>query len=71
MLAPAPYQMRVKEGEVESGKTKDGPYSKGTLDIVFEGIKIPSSEDKSEGGHYLFPSWEEKGCLRRFGETSS
>ena len=46
MLALAPYQMHVKEGEVESGKTKDDPYSKGTSDIVSGGIKIPSSEDK-------------------------
>ena len=50
MLAPAPYQMPVKEGEAESGRTKDGPYSKGTSDIVSGGIKIPSSKDKSEGG---------------------
>ena len=50
MLALAPYQMPVKEGEVESERTKDGPYSKGASDIVSGGIKIPSSEDKSEGG---------------------
>ena len=50
MLALAPYQMHVKEGEVESGNTKNDPYSKGKSDIVSGGIKIPSSEDKSEGG---------------------
>ena len=41
--------MPVKEAEAESGKAKDDPYSKGTLDIVSGGIKIPSSEDKNEG----------------------
>ena len=46
MLALAPYQMPVKEGEAESERTKDGPYSKGTSDIVSGGIKIPSSKDK-------------------------
>ena len=50
MLALAPYQMPVKEGEAESERTKDGPYSKGASDIVSGGIKVPSSEDKSEGG---------------------
>ena len=42
--------MPVKEGEAESGKSKDDPYSKGTSDIVSGGIVIPSFEDKSEGG---------------------
>ena len=41
--------MLVKEGEVESERTKDGPYSNGASGIVSGGIKIPSSEDKSEG----------------------
>ena len=50
MLALTPYQMPMEEGEAESGKTKDGPDSKGTSDIVYGGIKIPLSEDKSEGG---------------------
>ena len=31
-------------------RPKNDPYSKGTSDIVSGGIKIPSSEDKSEGG---------------------
>ena len=50
MLALAPYQMPVKEGEAESEGNKDGPYSKGASDIVSRGIKVPSSEEKSEGG---------------------
>ena len=47
MLAPAPYQMRVKEGKAE--RTKDGPYPEGAPDIVSRGIKILSSEDNNEG----------------------
>ena len=50
MLAPAPYQMPEKEDEVGGKRTKDGLYSQGTSDFVSGGIKIPSSEDKSEGG---------------------
>ena len=50
MLAPAPYQMPEKEDEAEGKRTKDGLYSQGTSDFVSGGIKIPSSEDKSEGG---------------------
>ena len=49
MLALALYQIPVKEGEAESERTKDGPYSKGASDFVSGGIKIPSSEGKSEG----------------------
>ena len=61
MLALAPYQIPVKEGEAESERTKDGPYSKGALDIVSRGIKVPSSEDKSEGGTTVsFPSRKRK-----------
>ena len=41
MLAPAPYQMPVKEGKAE--RTKDGPHPEGVPD------KIPSSEDKNDG----------------------
>ena len=47
MLAPAPYQMPVKEGKAE--RTKDGLHPEGISDIVSGGIKIPSSEDKNEG----------------------
>ena len=50
MLAPAPYQMPVEEDKAESGRTKDGLHPKGIPNIVPGGIKIPSSEDKSEGG---------------------
>ena len=41
--------MPVNEGKAESGRTKDGLYPGGISDIVSGGIKIPSSEDKSEG----------------------
>ena len=41
MLALAPYQMPMKEGEAESERTKDGPYSKGTSDFASSGVKIP------------------------------
>ena len=71
MLAPTPYQMPEKDDEAEGKRTKDGLYSQGTSDFVSGGIKIPSSEDKSEGGHYLFPSREEEGRLRRLGEAGS
>ena len=70
MLAPAPYQMPEKEDEVEDKRTKDGLYSQGTSDFVSGGIKIPSSE-KVKGGHYLLPSQEEEGRLRRLGEAGS
>ena len=63
MLAPTPYQMPEKEDEVEDKRTKDGLYSQGTSDFMSGGIKNPSSEDKSKGGHYLFPSQEEEGRL--------
>ena len=49
MLAPAPYQMPVEEDKAESGRTKGGLHPEGISDIVSGGIKIPSSEDKSEG----------------------
>ena len=35
---------------MESGRTKGGLDSEGIPNIVSEGIKIPSFEDKSEGG---------------------
>ena len=44
MVALAPYQMPMKEGEAESERTKDGPYSKGTSDYVFG----PSARGPSE-----------------------
>ena len=71
MLAPAPYQMPEKEDEVEGKRTKDGLYSQGTSDFVSGGIKIHSSEDESEGGHYLLPSQEEEGRLQKLGEAVS
>ena len=49
MLAPAPYQMPMEEDKAESGRAKGGLHPKGISDIVSGGIKISSSEDKSEG----------------------
>ena len=49
MLAPTPYQMPMKEDKAESGRTKGGLHPKGISDAVSGEIKIPSSEDKSEG----------------------
>ena len=49
MLAPAPYQVPVKEDKEESRKAKGGLHSYGTPDTVSGGIKILSSEDKREG----------------------
>ena len=49
MLAPAPYQMPMKEDKAESGRAKGGLHPEGISGIVSGGIKIPSSEDKSEG----------------------
>ena len=64
MLAPAPYQMPVKEGKAE--RNKDGPHPEGVPD------KIPSSEDKNDGEvNVSSPPWEEKGRLRRLGGKGS
>ena len=41
--------MHVKEGRAESERTKGGHHPEGISGIVSGGIKIPSSEDKSEG----------------------
>ena len=49
MLAPAPYQVPVKEYKEESRKAKGGLHLEGTPDTVSEEIKAPSSEDKREG----------------------
>ena len=49
MLAPAPYQMPVKEDKAESGRTKGGLRPEGLSDTVSGEIKSPSFEDKSEG----------------------
>ena len=40
----------MEEDKAESGRTKGGLHPEGTSNIVSRGIKIPSSEDKSEGG---------------------
>ena len=49
MLAPAPYQVPVEEGKVESRKTRDGLRSGGTLDTESGEIDISSPEDTGEG----------------------
>ena len=49
MLAPAPYQMPVKEDKAESGRTKGGLHPKGISDAMYGEVKIPSPEDKNEG----------------------
>ena len=49
MLSRAPFQMPVEEDKAESGKEKSGFHPEGISSIASGGIKIPSSEDKSEG----------------------
>ena len=49
MLAPAPYQVPVKEDKEESRKAKGGLHSEGTPDTMSGEIRAPSSEDKKEG----------------------
>ena len=49
MLAPAPYQMPVEEDKAKSGETQSGFHPEGIPGTSPGGIKIPSSEDKSEG----------------------
>ena len=39
----------MKEDKAESGKTKGGLHFEGMLDTVSGEIKVPPSEDKSEG----------------------
>ena len=39
----------MKEDKAESGRTKGGLHPEGISDTVSGEIKIPSSEDKSEG----------------------
>ena len=48
MLAPAPYQVPVKEDKEESRKAKGGLHSKGTPDTSSGEIGTPSSEDERE-----------------------
>ena len=74
MLALAPYKVPVEEDKAESGKNKGGLHSEGMLDTVSWEIKVPPSEDKSEGegnipspcGKKRGPSedWEEKAPKR-------
>ena len=55
MLAPAPYQVPVKEDKEESRKAKGGLHSEGTPDTVSGKIRAPSSEDKREGEADILP----------------
>ena len=48
MLAPAPYQVPVKEVKEESRKAKGGLHSKGTPDAMSGETGAPSSEDEGE-----------------------
>ena len=54
MLAPTPFQMPVEEDKAESGKEKSGFHPEGISGTASGGIKIPSSEDKSEGEVNVF-----------------
>ena len=66
--------MPMKENKAENGRTKDGLHAGGISDIVFGGIKIPSSEDKNEGEVNISSphgkkraaseDWEEKATMR-------
>ena len=49
MLAPAPYQVPVKEDKEENKKDKGDLHSKGTPDAMSGEIGAPSPEDKREG----------------------
>ena len=49
MLAPAPYQVSLKEVKEEDRKAKGGLHSKGTPDAMSGETGTPSSEDKREG----------------------
>ena len=68
MLAPTPYQMPVEEDKAESGKTKGGLHPEGISNIVSGGIRIPSSEDKSEGGVNVFRPMVRKGLPPKTGK---
>ena len=48
MLAPAPYQVSVKEDKEENKKAKGDLHSKGTPDTMSWEIGTPSSKDKRE-----------------------
>ena len=48
MLAPAPYQVPVKEAQEESRKAKGGLHSKGTPDAMSGETGTPISEDERE-----------------------
>ena len=49
MLAPAPYQVPVKEDREESRKAKGGLHSEGTPSTISGETRAPSSEDEREG----------------------
>ena len=49
IAGPAPYQVPVEGDKAESGKAKGGLPFEGISDTVSGEIKIPPSEDESEG----------------------
>ena len=49
MLAPAPYQVPVREDKEESKEALGGPHSRGLPDVLSGEIGTPSSEDRREG----------------------
>ena len=49
MLAPAPYQVSVREDKEESREAQGGPHSRGTPDTSSKEIGTRSSKDESEG----------------------
>ena len=49
MLAPAPYQVPVREDKEESEEAQGGLHSRGTPDATSGEIGTPSSEDEREG----------------------
>ena len=49
MLAPAPYQMSVREDKKKSKRAEGGLRSKGIPDATSGEIEAPSSEDEDEG----------------------
>ena len=71
MLAPAPYQVPVKEDKEESRKAKGGLHSKGTPDTVSDEIRAPSSEDKRKGGaDILSPHGKKRAASEGWEETA-
>ena len=60
MLAPAPYQMPMKEDKSESGRTEGGLHPEDILDDVSGEMKIPSPEDNSRGEAHIHSPYGKK-----------